>query len=95
MAYAAIPNARVTIEAGFTTVRDVGGGHFVDVALRDAIANGTVVGPRMLVATKGVGATGGHFDDANGFRDNLFGRQSDFTDGIADGPRCDSPHRPV
>lgn len=85
-AYSAIPNARVTIEAGFTTVRDLGGGHFVDVALRDAIANGTVVGPRMLVATKGVGATGGHFDDANGFRDNLFGRQPDFTDGIADGP---------
>ncbi|HEV2840982.1 MAG TPA: amidohydrolase family protein [Chthoniobacterales bacterium] len=85
-AYSAIPNARVTIEAGFTTVRDVGGGHFVDVALRDAIANGTVVGPRMLVATKGIGATGGHFDDANGFRDNLFGRQPDFTDGIADGP---------
>ena len=85
-AYAALPNARVTIEAGFTTVRDVGGGHFVDVALRDAIASGLVVGPRMLVATKGVGATGGHFDDANGYRDNLFGKQSDFTDGIADGP---------
>ena len=59
---------------------------FVDVALRDAIASGPVIGPRMLVATKGVGATGGHFDDANGFRDNLFGKQSDFTDGIADGP---------
>jgi imidazolonepropionase-like amidohydrolase len=85
-AYAAIPNARVTVEAGFTTVRDLGGGSFVDVALRDAIAKGTIVGPRMLVATKGVGATGGHFDDANGFRDNLFGRQPDFTDGIADGP---------
>ncbi|HVF72034.1 MAG TPA: amidohydrolase family protein, partial [Chthoniobacterales bacterium] len=85
-AYAAIPNARVTIEAGFTTIRDVGAGDFVDVALRDAIAKGTVIGPRMLVATKGVGATGGHFDDANGFRDQLFGRQSDFTDGIADGP---------
>ncbi len=85
-AYAAIPNARVTIEAGFTTVRDLGGGGFVDVALRDAIAKGTIVGPRMLVATKGVGATGGHFDDANGFRDNLFGKQPDFTDGIADGP---------
>lgn len=85
-AYAAIPNARVTIEAGFTTVRDVGAGDFVDVALRDAIAKGSVIGPRMLVATKGVGATGGHFDDANGFRDNLFGKQSDFTDGIADGP---------
>jgi len=85
-AYAAIPNARVTIEAGFTTVRDVGGGHFVDAALRDAIASGLIVGPRMLVATKGVGATGGHFDEANGYRDNLFGKQSDFTDGIADGP---------
>jgi imidazolonepropionase-like amidohydrolase len=85
-AYAAIPNARVTLEAGFTTVRDVGGGHFVDVALRDAIASGAILGPRMLVATKGVGATGGHFDDANGFRDNLFGKQSDFTHGIADGP---------
>ena len=85
-AYAAILHARVTIEAGFTTVRDAGAGEFIDVALRDAIANGTVVGPRMLVAAKGIGATGGHFDDANGFRDHLFGKQSDFTDGIADGP---------
>ncbi len=85
-AYTAIAYARVTLETGFTTVRDVGGGDFVDVALRDAIANGSVVGPRMLVATKGVGATGGHFDEANGFRDALFGKQSDFTDGIADGP---------
>ena len=85
-AYAAISQARVTIEAGFTTVRDAGAGDFVDVALRDAIANGTVTGPRMLVAAKGIGATGGHFDDANGFRDELFGKQSDFTSGIADGP---------
>lgn len=85
-AYFAIPKARATIEAGFTTVRDLGAGDFVDVALRDAIAAGSVVGPRMLVATKGIGATGGHFDGDNGFRDNLFGRQSDFTDGIADGP---------
>jgi imidazolonepropionase-like amidohydrolase len=85
-AYAAIPNARITLEAGFTTVRDVGAGDFIDVALREAIAKGTVVGPRMLVSGKGVGATGGHFDDANGFRDNLFGKQSDFTNGIADGP---------
>jgi len=85
-AYAAISHARVTIEAGFTTVRDAGAGDFVDVALRDAIANGTVIGPRMLVAAKGIGATGGHFDDANGFRDELFGKQSDFTSGIADGP---------
>jgi len=50
-AYAAIPNARVTLLAGFTTVRDVGVYRaFNDVALRDAIANGIVVGPRMFVA---------------------------------------------
>jgi imidazolonepropionase-like amidohydrolase len=40
----------------------------------------------MLVATKGIGATGGHFDPTNGFRDFLFGREPDYTDGIADGP---------
>jgi imidazolonepropionase-like amidohydrolase len=50
-AYAAIPNARVTLLAGFTTVRDVGVYRaFNDVALRDAIAKGIVVGPRMFVA---------------------------------------------
>jgi imidazolonepropionase-like amidohydrolase len=85
-AYNAIPNARITLEAGFTTVRDVGAGDFIDVALRDAIAKGIVVGPRMLVSGKGVGVTGGHFDDTNGYRDNLFGKQPDFTNGIADGP---------
>jgi imidazolonepropionase-like amidohydrolase len=85
-AFGAIPNARVTLEAGFTTVRDVGAPHFVDVALRDAIAKGLVAGPRMLAATLGIGATGGHFDSTNGFRNKLFGRQPDFTDGMADGP---------
>ena len=40
----------------------------------------------MLVATHGIGATGGHFDPTDGFRDFLFGREPDFTDGIADGP---------
>ena len=50
-AYAVIPNARVTLLAGFTTVRDVGVYRaFVDVALRDAIARGDVIGPRMFVA---------------------------------------------
>jgi imidazolonepropionase-like amidohydrolase len=83
--------ARATVEAGFTTVRDLGsrfvGSHeFVDVALRNSINKGAIVGPRMLVATKGIGATGGHFDPTNGFRDFLFGRESDFTDGIANGP---------
>lgn len=91
LALMAVPNARVTIEAGFTTVRDVGsrfqGSHeFVDVALRNAIAKGIIIGPRMLVATYGVGATGGHFDDTAGFRDFLFGHEPDYSDGIADGP---------
>ena len=81
-----IANARATVEAGFTTVRDVGSESFIDVALRDAIARGLIDGPRMLVATKGIGATGGHFDHSDGFYDGLFGRQMDYTDGIADGP---------
>ena len=84
-------NARVTIEAGFTTVRDVGSRfeaspEFVDVALRNSINKGVVVGPRMLVATKGIGATGGHFDPTGGFRDMIFGHEPDYTDGIVDSP---------
>src|SRR6516164_6992771 len=83
--------ARATVEAGFTTVRDlgsrfVGSREFVDVALRNSINKGVIVGPRMLVATKGIGATGGHFDPTNAFRDFLFGREPDYTDGIANGP---------
>src|SRR5205809_1344669 len=83
--------ARATVKAGFTTVRDLGSRfvasrEFVDVALRNSINKGVIVGPRMLVATKGIGATGGHFDPTSGFRDFLFGREPDYTDGIADGP---------
>src|SRR5207253_5020824 len=58
--------ARRTLEAGFTTVRDVGASEFIDVALRNAIDRGDVVGPRMLVATLAVGSTGGH-NDLSGF----------------------------
>lgn len=91
LAYLALPNARVTVEAGFTTVRDLGSRFegsrdFVDVSMRNAIAKGVIPGPRMLVATFGIGATGGHFDDTNGFRDLLFGHEPDSADGIADGP---------
>jgi len=87
----ATAHARDTVEAGFTTVRDlgsrfVGSREFVDVALRNSINKGVVVGPRMLVATKGIGATGGHFDPTSGFRDFLFGREPDYTDGIIDSP---------
>src|SRR6266540_508248 len=83
--------ARATVEAGFTTVRDLGSRfiashEFVDVALRNSINKGVIFGPRMLIATKGIGATGGHFDPTGGFRDFLFGREPDYTDGIANSP---------
>jgi len=59
-AFESIPNAKKTLEAGFTTVRDVGTYRaFVDVALRDAIAKGWVEGPRMFVAGSFVTITGG------------------------------------
>src|SRR6195256_7042256 len=85
--------ARDTVEAGFTTVRDlgsrfVGSREFVDVALRNSINKGVIVGPRMLVATFGIGATGGHFDPTAGFRAGLFGREPDYSEGMADGPEA-------
>ena len=73
--------AQRTLEAGFTTVRDVGAGEYIDIALRDAINDGTIAGPRMLVATLPISATGGH-GDLNGFSPYL--RSSGFS-GIADG----------
>jgi imidazolonepropionase-like amidohydrolase len=87
----ATKHAQATVEAGFTTVRDlgsrfIGSKECVDVALRNSINKGVIVGPRMLVATYGIGATGGHFDPTSGFRDMLFGREPDYSDGIADGP---------
>jgi imidazolonepropionase-like amidohydrolase len=56
-------NARVTLEAGFTTVRNVGASGYADVALRDAINEGLVPGPRMMVSGPPLGITGGHCDD--------------------------------
>src|SRR5437660_6479044 len=54
--------ARKTIDAGFTTVRNVGASDYVDVGLRNAINNGWTVGRRMLVAVHAISATGGHGD---------------------------------
>ena len=56
-------NARTTLEAGFTAVRNVGAGGYSDVALRDAINDGDVPGPRMLVSGPALGITGGHCDN--------------------------------
>jgi imidazolonepropionase-like amidohydrolase len=56
-------NARVTLQAGFTTVRNVGADGYSDVALRDAINAGDVPGPRMLVSGPPLSITGGHCDN--------------------------------
>lgn len=77
-------NARATLLAGFTTVRNVGG-TLADRSLRDAVAQGLVPGPRILVANYSIGSTGGHCDDTNGLRPDVFATP-DFTVGIADGP---------
>jgi imidazolonepropionase-like amidohydrolase len=55
--------ARRTLEAGFTTVRNVGARDFVDVGLRNGINAGITVGPHILTAVHGIGSPGGHFDD--------------------------------
>jgi imidazolonepropionase-like amidohydrolase len=73
-----------TLQAGFTTVRDVGSSDYLDVALRNSINAGLVPGPRMLVAVHALGARGGHCD-TTGFPYMLFGKESGIEDGIASG----------
>jgi imidazolonepropionase-like amidohydrolase len=70
-----------TLMAGFTSVRDVGGEEYIDVALRNAINRGDIPGPRMSVATLPISATGGH-GDLNGFSPAL---SIHGASGIADG----------
>ena len=59
--YAAL-YARRTLEAGFTTIRNLGAADFVDIGLRNAIRDGVAVGPRIVAAAHSVGSTGGHCD---------------------------------
>ncbi|HEX4951602.1 MAG TPA: amidohydrolase family protein [Blastocatellia bacterium] len=74
--------AKRTLDAGFTTIRNVGAGEFIDVALRNAINRGEVPGPRMLCATLSISATGGH-GDLNGFSPYLkFSQFSNIADGV-------------
>nr|WP_038283033.1 amidohydrolase family protein [Pacificimonas flava] len=58
-----VPNAEATVRAGFTTVRNVGSDDFADVALRQAIDEGRIIGPRIVPAGYAIGATGGHCDN--------------------------------
>src|SRR5258708_22630085 len=67
-------NARVTLMAGFTTVRDVGSSDFLDVGLRNDHRAVVVTWPRMLVTVHALGSTGGHCDHSGGFRPGLFGK---------------------
>lgn len=76
--------ARRTVMAGFTTVRDLGSGDYIDVGLRNAIARGLTPGPRMLVSVHALGARGGHCDN-NGFPFQLFGPERGIEAGIASG----------
>lgn len=80
----AAANARRTLLAGFTTVRNVGGSP-VDRALRDAIAQGSAIGPRMLVANAEIGITGGHCDDSNGMQLDIVPVGAAYRYGVADG----------
>src|ERR1700681_1528484 len=74
-------NARMTVHAGFTTVRNVGAGNYTDVALRDGINAGDVEGPRMRVSGPPLGITGGHCDN------NLLPFEfHHIAEGVADGP---------
>jgi len=73
-------NARITLEAGFTTVRNVGADGYSDVALRDAINAGDLPGPRMLVSGPPLGITGGHCDENELPYDFHFS-----SEGVADG----------
>ena len=72
IAFNAAEIAKRTLFSGFTTVRDLGGSG-VNVALRNAIAQGKVVGPRIFTAEKAIGTTGGHADPTNGRKKDLMG----------------------
>src|SRR4051794_10410146 len=79
-------NARKTLMAGFTTVRDVGSSDFIDIGLRNAINAGVVPGPRMLVAVHALGSTGGHCDEGAGYRFGLFNHETGPEDGVINSP---------
>ncbi|GAB5382752.1 MAG: amidohydrolase family protein [Aliiglaciecola sp.] len=76
-----VTSAKATLMAGFTTVRNVGAPGYADVALRDAINDGDIIGPRMFVAGPSLGITGGHCDN------NLLPSEYKAKgQGVADGP---------
>jgi imidazolonepropionase-like amidohydrolase len=83
-AYQALANARKTLEAGFTTVRNLGDDRGVTLALRDAIVAGKVAGPRILDAGTGISATSGHGD-------RTLSLAPDIAEHVAETNLCDGP----
>jgi imidazolonepropionase-like amidohydrolase len=85
-AFAGVMNARKTLEAGFTSVRDVGSLPFLAVDLRNSISEGLIIGPRIVASGPGISITGGH-GDLNNYspqtRVTMFPEERDY--GIADG----------
>ncbi|MFL5449986.1 MAG: amidohydrolase family protein [Gemmatimonadales bacterium] len=75
-------NARLTLLAGFTTVRDVGAGGFADISLMKAIDAGMVIGPRMIPSAHAIGITGGHCDET-GWAPGV--NELSWREGVADG----------
>ena len=84
-AIAAVKHARMTLDGGFTTVRQVGDSGFIAISLRDAITNGDAIGPRIFAAGKSLATTGGHADPTNGraFGDYVY---PDPESGVVNGP---------
>lgn len=72
VAFESLKYMNVTLMAGFTTVRDLGGSG-VNISLRNAIGKGQVTGPRIYTAGKSIATTGGHADPTNGYRKDLMG----------------------
>ncbi|HYE44684.1 MAG TPA: amidohydrolase family protein [Caulobacter sp.] len=83
-AYEAQMNARKTLLAGFTTVRNLGSGDGVTLALRDAIAKGWVDGPRIIDAASSISTSSGHMDQRLGLNDQF--REAVDTTNVCDGP---------
>ena len=85
-AFLSVGNARNTLMAGFTTIRDVGANPHVVIALKKAIAHGDIAGPRLFVAGPPLGPTGGHSDPSNGFDPML--HHDGWSDWVVDSPEA-------
>ena len=82
----AVDNANSTLQAGFTTVRDLGDRYNATAALRNAIRAGRIPGPRIHTALKSIATTGGHADPTNGWAKRLGGTVVGPLQGVVNGP---------